>query len=109
MKPLCETWMMDKLCGHEGCRYWIHWIRTGNCVLKMQQEHTLDEIGVAFGFTRQRAEQILEKALRHYRIQHMREIYEGNQVLAQVMRRIGIDTEAMGMVQSEQGRGSRKG
>ena len=57
----------DNLCRVPDCRYYIDWFETGNCTLRFDREHTLQEIGIAFGFSRQRAEQVVNSAIRRYR------------------------------------------
>lgn len=59
-----ECFLKDKLCVVKECRYNMDWIETGNCVLRVDREHTLEEIGVAFGLTRERARQIVDITLK---------------------------------------------
>ncbi len=59
----CHT--KDELCEMEKCRNWIECIELGNCVLRVDREYTLEEIGMMVGgITRERVRQIEEKALR---------------------------------------------
>jgi len=62
----------DNLCRDVRCRHFIDWFETGNCTLRFDREHTLKEIGIAFGFSRQRAEQVVNQAKRRYRQKHMK-------------------------------------
>jgi len=66
----------DMLCENRGCRYYIDWFELGNCTLRTDREHTFTEIGMAFGLSRQRAEQICQQAIRRYR-QKYTKIYAG--------------------------------
>jgi hypothetical protein len=68
--PICSQ--QDALCRNPDCRHYIDWFETGNCTLRFNREHTLAEIGIAFGFTRQRAEQVINGAIRRYRRKYIK-------------------------------------
>ena len=59
-----KCYLRDKLCPDPTCYYFIDWMETGNCVLRVNREHTLEEIGIAFGSTRERARQVVDLALK---------------------------------------------
>lgn len=68
-----KCYCKDDICTNQECDYHIDWMETGNCVLRVDREHTLDEIGIAFGFTRERARQVIDLALKKCWVKIVRE------------------------------------
>jgi hypothetical protein len=61
--PICC--LDDKVCDVEGCRYWVNFMKTKNCVLRVKEGDgcTLQEIADAFKLSRERVRQIEEELL----------------------------------------------
>ena len=64
VKQQSECFLKDEFCEIKECRYSVDWVEVGNCVLRVDREHTLEEIGIAFGITRERARQVVDLALK---------------------------------------------
>lgn len=82
-------WKEDKLCNKEECPYNIPWIETGNCVLRVKREHTLDEIGIAMHFRKQRAKVLLDRALMKFKAGIVKEA-QNNPELKEALDGLGI-------------------
>lgn len=57
----------NKCCNNDECEDWIDWLETGNCARRVMRPHTLAEIGIAMGISRERVRQIEERAMKHLR------------------------------------------
>lgn len=80
----------DHLCDHTKCDYWVSWLGSGNCSLRVKREHTLAEIGIALGFSKQRAEVVLNRALAIYRARMIKLAAEEGGV-REMIEQCGID------------------
>ena len=61
--PICC--MDEELCDVEKCEYYTPDFNAGNCSLRYEKESTLEQIGIVYGFTRERARQVVNNALEH--------------------------------------------
>ena len=59
-----ECYQKDEFCENRECEEYINWMETGNCAKRFDREHTLEEVGMAFGITRERARQLIDTALK---------------------------------------------
>lgn len=59
-----ECYQKDEFCENRECGEYIDWMETGNCAKRFEREHTLEEVGIAFGITRERARQLTDVALK---------------------------------------------
>lgn len=64
-KTVCNCLRFNLCCHNYECENWIDWLETGNCFRRVMRPHTLAEIGIAMGITRERVRQIEEKAMKH--------------------------------------------
>jgi hypothetical protein len=62
---ICNNLKLNKCCDNCECESWIDWLETGNCFKRVMRPHTLAEVGIALGITRERVRQIEERAMRH--------------------------------------------
>lgn len=76
-KKTCPAIMYNLCCHNYECENWIDWLETGNCFRRVIRPHTLAEIGIAMGITRERVRQIEEKAMKHLKkaIEKKKEIF----------------------------------
>ena len=61
-----ECYLREYMCEEKECRFHIDWMETGNCVLRVHREHTLEEIGIAEGVTRERIRQGADIAMKKF-------------------------------------------
>lgn len=60
----CEYWGRKRhVCKCCTCRYWHQWRPTRNCVLRVEREHSLEEVAQSMSMTRQRINQIEKEAM----------------------------------------------
>jgi hypothetical protein len=90
-------WQEGDFCDGKDCPHWIDWLGTGNCVLRIQREHTLTEIGVAFGFSKQRAEKVLEKALNKFKAKLIQMAATDREVML-MLEQLGVDSVTTSVV-----------
>ncbi len=60
----------QELCdkGEDGCRYWIDFLDTGNCALRITYPFSCSEVGRVMGISKQRVEQLETRVYRKLKV-----------------------------------------